>query len=321
MNSHDNPMGERHAVPFNSGLPVDHSGPELGAGPTTPATADQKSEARPSISISQHKSGQGFRGQSPLVVREAGHELLSEAKQLSSLDHLEINRNSGRGKHCGRWSIRGQVDGISHVHRVNCKTWPCSYCGPRKAKRYKYAIRHTAERYGLNRFLTLTLDPAKISGEPVQFLNATFAKFRIYLKRQYKVAPNYIRILEFHKSGNPHFHILIDRFIPQEWIAEAWSSLGGGRIVDIRQVDLHRVSRYLSKYLTKELLMSAPSRSRRVTTSRGITLIEKTESKTDWELLRCPIWILFERFTGSVLTFALDEDGVLKTFAVSKNND
>ena len=89
MNSHDNPMGERLAVPINSGLPVDHSGPELGAGPTQPTTADRKSEARPSRPISQRKSGQGFRGQSPLVVREAGHELLSEAKQLSSLDQLE----------------------------------------------------------------------------------------------------------------------------------------------------------------------------------------------------------------------------------------
>ena len=41
-------------------------------------------------------------------------------------------------------------------------------------------------------------------------------------------------------------------------------------MVDIRYVDVHRVSRYLSKYLTKELLMSASLRSRRVTTSRGM---------------------------------------------------
>jgi hypothetical protein len=49
--------------------------------------------------------------------------------------------------------------------------------------------------------------------------------------------------------------------------------VGGGRIVDIRLVDMHRISRYLSKYLTKELLLSAPKRSRRVTVSRGYAIL------------------------------------------------
>jgi hypothetical protein len=41
-------MGKRGAVrTTNSGLPVDHSGPGLRVGPTTPATADRKSEACP----------------------------------------------------------------------------------------------------------------------------------------------------------------------------------------------------------------------------------------------------------------------------------
>jgi len=40
-------MGKRSAVRNNSGLPVDRSGPGLRVGPTTPATADRKSEACP----------------------------------------------------------------------------------------------------------------------------------------------------------------------------------------------------------------------------------------------------------------------------------
>src|ERR1017187_6616819 len=39
--------GKRGAVRNNSGAPVDHSGPGLRVGPTTPATADRKSEACP----------------------------------------------------------------------------------------------------------------------------------------------------------------------------------------------------------------------------------------------------------------------------------
>jgi hypothetical protein len=84
--------GERDAVRIpNSGLPVDHSGPGLRVGPTLPATAGRKPEARlPIISapvhsvenigvkesraagLSQRKSGQGFGDRVPVnVEREA----------------------------------------------------------------------------------------------------------------------------------------------------------------------------------------------------------------------------------------------------------
>ena len=51
--------GKRSAVRNNSGAPVDHSGPGLGVGPTTPLTAGRKPEACPPNSFfpSQHKSG------------------------------------------------------------------------------------------------------------------------------------------------------------------------------------------------------------------------------------------------------------------------
>jgi hypothetical protein len=45
----------------------------------------------------------------------------------------------------------------------------------------------------------------------------------------------------------------------EAWISQAWQSVGGCRIVDIRLVDIHRVGAYLSKYLTKDLLLSAPA--------------------------------------------------------------
>jgi hypothetical protein len=166
----------------------------------------------------------------------------------------------------------------------------------------------------LQRFLTLTLDPKKIKGDPVRYLNAAFAKLRVYLQREYRVAPQYIRVLEFQKNGNPHFHILIDRYIDLEWIRKAWVAVGGGFMVDIRFVDVHRVSRYLSKYLTTELLMSAPLRCRRVTTSRGIKLFEKTPRDFKWELLRVSIYRLHEMYAVHVLTTSLDGDQLIESF-------
>ncbi len=202
----------------------------------------------------------------------------------------------------------------TRFHRMNCKSWNCSFCGPRRAKRYKHTIRETAEALQLCRFMTLTLDPSKIEGDPVRYLNATFAKLRVYLQRHHRGSPQYIRVLEYQKNGNPHFHILIDRCIEVEWIRKAWVAVGGGYMVDIRLVDVHRVSRYLSKYLTKDLLMSAPFRSRRVTTSRGIKLFEKKASEFKWELLRVSIYRLHEMYAVYVIKPEYDEDQLLESF-------
>src|SRR6266567_669164 len=270
-----NTEGQDAVVP-KTGTTVAHSVPVRGAA-NKPTSADRKSDASlcsaevcSGSALNPHhhaKSGLGSGDRVP-----GG----GEAAVLSSLDQIQTNRNKqlGRGKHCGRFTVRGQGPNSpeTRFHRVNCKSWNCSFCGPRRAKRYKHAIRATAEALQLRRFLTLTLDPSKIQGDPVRYLNAAFAKFRVYLRRHHGGSPQYIRVLEFQKNGNPHFHILIDRCIEIEWIRKAWVAVGGGYMVDIRLVDLLSVSRYLSKYLTKDLLMSAPLRSRRVTTSRGIKL-------------------------------------------------
>jgi hypothetical protein len=268
----------------------------------------------------------GSRGRSSLAARaNASGELQSEAtQQTSSLDEIQNNRNTGvpqsfqalgRNRNCGIWTIVGN-DGVQQkFHRLNCKTWGCCYCGPRKAKRYKYLIGQLAEREQLTRFLTLTLDPSKIEGESVRYLRSVFNKFRLYLRRKYGTPVKYIAVLEFHQSGIAHLHLLVDRFIPWEWIKQSWSALGGGEVVFIKYVDVHRISRYLSKYLTKELLLSAPKRSRRVTTSRSLRLIEKKDADTGWELFKVSIFFLFSRLWSAAKDICLDVDGFLESFS------
>jgi hypothetical protein len=161
----------------------------------------------------------------------------------------------------------------------------------RKARTARASIRRVAEDLGLRYFLTLTLDPSKLTKlkdkkEAVRHLRVCFNKFREYLKRLYGVAPSYICVLEFTQKGVPHLHILFDRYIPQKWISSTWDQLGGGRIVFIKQVTVANVSRYLSKYLTKELLLSAPKGTRRITTARSIKLFPKFNSGITWELIR-----------------------------------
>jgi hypothetical protein len=210
-----------------------------------------------------------------------------------------MNRN------CGRFTVRGvdpSVPGKCKYFTVFCKCWDCVICGPKRAKRYRKAIRKLAAEHGLRIFLTLTLDPSKLGGEnSARYINRVFAKFRTYLKREYGHAPDYIRVLEFQKSGIAHFHVLLKSQIPQSWISKAWSALGGGHIVDIRQREIWKIANYVSKYLTKELLLSAPKRSRRVTTSRSIRLFERKPKEARFEFLPLPIETLFDMHYASII--------------------
>jgi integrase len=72
--------------------------------------------------------------------------------------------------------------------------------------------------------------------------------------------------------------------LSQGWLSEAWQSIGGGKIVDIRYV--HRVSAYVTVYLTgakiEHTLRLLPSRARIFSTSRGLSLSRKTEKRGWW---------------------------------------
>jgi hypothetical protein len=90
------------------------------------------------------------------------------------------------------------------------------------------------------------------------------------------VAVQYIAVVELQKSGMAHLHVLVDRFLEKTWLDEAWQAVGGG-YTWIKYTDVHRVSAYISKYLTKDLFASVPSKKKRISTSRGIRLFQKRE--------------------------------------------
>ena len=58
-------------------------------------------------------------------------------------------------------------------------------------------------------------------------------------------------VREPHKDGTPHFHGLVDQYLPFQTLSKLWAESGGG-YADIRLVDTQRVAAYLSKYLSKD---------------------------------------------------------------------
>ena len=104
--------------------------------------------------------------------------------------------------------------------------------------------------------MTLTLDQKNCSAkDSIKHIKACWNKMRTYLKRKYGRSISFISVIELQKNGYAHLHVLVDQYIAQSWLTKAWDDLGGGRIVDIRFIDIHRVAGYISKYLTKDMFM------------------------------------------------------------------
>lgn len=281
-----------------------------------------------------------------LAAADASGKLPNGRKRLCgawTLRGLKPHRALNPG--VGRSALGGREQKYS---RLRCKSWSCSQCGPRKVKQYRAQIVKAVDRSKLTRLFTLTLDPRNIASpdevetfyahyeenrvaqkscacpvctrvqrRAIPHIRKCWAKLRVYLHRKFGQAPKYVAVLEFQKTtGLAHLHIVIDRYIEQAWARNVWSSIGGGEHVDIRWIDAHRAGAYLSKYLSKELLLSAPDGVRRVTTSRSIKLLEKKPSEYEWQLLKKNIEQFFVVFEKSVSEISRDSEGELDAFVV-----
>jgi hypothetical protein len=130
------------------------------------------------------------------------------------------------------------------VYPFRCRRWKCPGCGRFNGRRLIKAFGEQARQHSLQRLLTLTLDPTRVDPQILtsQYLMTVWAKWRIYLARRYGRRVVYLWIKERGSKGGLHLRVLIDRYLPQKCISASWSAVGGGPVVDIRYVDLHRVS-------------------------------------------------------------------------------
>ena len=208
--------------------------------------------------------------------------------------------------------------GVRCYTRLDCNRFGCDHCGPRKARRYRKAIAREAEAHGLTRFLTLTLDPKVSPGadESVDYIRECFNKFRTYLKRKAGAGVQYIAVIELQKSAMAHLHVLVDRFLDKSWLDEAWAAVGGA-FTWIKYTDVHRVSAYISKYLTKDLFAAVPSKKKRISTSRGIRLFEKHKA-SGWIRDRRSIACHYRRNEhrrGKIISDICEDNLGLKSFS------
>lgn len=224
---------------------------------------------------------------------------------------------------CGSFSVVGPLKGQLGKFGYKClfcQSYRCNRCRNPKLKKLRARIAEIATEHKLTRMATLTLDPKRLSNQQLKqtdrYIRNCWRMMRVLLARKYQGTLPFVAVLEFQQNGNAHLHVLLGRYIPRKELSKAWQKSGGGHRVDIRFVDVHRVSAYLSVYLVgdkvKHTLELLPKRARIFTTARCIVLWGKKQ-KTGWSLRRVNLSKLLEcAQNASNLRFTPVED--LKPF-------
>jgi hypothetical protein len=171
-------------------------------------------------------------------------------------------------------------DGLHEHFKTFCKSYRCPFCGPRKVFQVRLAITEAMSRFKLDKFLTLTLDPADCAADgSVAYIRNCWNKFRNAQKKEFGKNVDFISVVELQKSGYAHLHILMNQYTPYAWIKSAWQSVGGGQIVWIKLADLG-TAKYLAKYIGKQMLESK-TKVRFYSTSQSIKLREMIKRNSD----------------------------------------
>jgi len=241
-------------------------------------------------------------------LNPVSNTLADECPQsLAFLDEQRITAHVGsfpsvrpiRRGSCGSDTYSGSLEqGVEVLVRGACKSWKCEYCAELKAAMYLRGITRLAKDHDLATFMTLTLDPMKIRGNRFDYINRVWHRMLTRLRRGFHLnhassyvtrfgSFPYIKVLELQKSGVPHFHILLPRWVmdDQHWfvleVRKAWVACGGGAQTDVEVVEIRDIGGYVTKamasYLTKESLVEGiRDGARRVTTSVGLRISERS---------------------------------------------
>ncbi len=209
--------------------------------------------------------------------------------RTSSLDFSK--RNSNKLAHSGaepdlegteascksaRYVLSGdrEADGLHRHFKTFCKSYKCEFCGKRKLALVRAGFILAIKQFGLNVFVTLTLDPKRCTSTPEasgKYIRKAWDKFRTLQKRAFDRNMQFISVLEYQKSGYAHLHILFDDYLDHSWIRDTWISVGGGQIVDVREANENSAG-YLTKYLGKEMARQSGRARRAFSTSQGISI-------------------------------------------------
>jgi len=202
-------------------------------------------------------------------------------KFLVGRDSKQIDANIGGCPYASTLVADSGLYGYPIVIAIACRRWGCSHCGRVRTAQ----LANNVARAEPNRFITLTTD-AKLWNSPREAFDGVRRKLPDFTKAIRKKIGNfeYVRILELHKNGMPHWHLLArSAYIPQQLLSDTWARYTGSVIVDVRAIGKYfNAVRYVTKYLTKVAYIEWTTR--RVSWSKDFFPDQPKTDQTDWQL-------------------------------------
>lgn len=204
--------------------------------------------------------------------------------------------------YCGDATIVNTIGKEKRAVALKCRSWTCPDCYPiRKAGLMKQALSGSPDM-----FLTLTIQchPGDNANDKAAMLARGWRLLRLRLMRRYKIKSlPFIAVIEAHKSGFPHLHILLrSKFIPWRDLVALWITVTGSRGVFIERLQRRsKAVAYCSKYAGKAAHKF--SRCKRYWCSRDYDLRGKRPPKSrprhgeGWDRVHEPIKRIFQAWT------------------------
>lgn len=187
--------------------------------------------------------------------------------------------------YCGERTLVKTIPNHQEATTLKCRAWTCPDCEPMR----KAQLIAQAHRGKPNTFITLTVKRGNYA-DPTMAAKALAAAWRIIVKRANREARRdvtkhpkpfgssdeecfdlngkshiprqvrfqgetlqFIAVVEAHKSGWPHLHILCrSEWIDQRWLVAQTKELLGAHKVDIQRINRRsQISAYVAKYCGK----------------------------------------------------------------------
>ncbi len=151
---------------------------------------------------------------------------------------------------------------------VRCNTYACEYCGKKMRQRLYSAIHGYIREWQYIRMWTFTVKSAVFRNNADvgnKLISKIWHTFITYCRRSSELSDvsrnfNYIKLLEFHQSGLPHLHVIVDRYLRWNVIQSLWEkairrytdlSCHVGHCSVTFGTNAKGAARYVAKYVTK----------------------------------------------------------------------
>jgi len=117
-----------------------------------------------------------------------------------------------------------------------------------RQKKLSYNFKKSADNYT---FCTLTFSQKLYNRtDAFSFLKSYIHKFIKRLRKRVKTL-QYYWVIELHKNGYPHIHIIFNQYVHWKVIRAIWWVVSRSRITDIRKIPGNNAGNYISKYVSK----------------------------------------------------------------------